>query len=81
MAFSKRSSWAGFESFFFEGGGREGLVTLLWLGPKARVCWARTEGLEGLRRVGGIVAMVDLYEAWGRGYRGVVLQVNMVSGD
>ncbi len=34
--------------------GREGLVILLDLGPKARVCWARAVEAEGLRRVGGM---------------------------
>ncbi len=40
-------------SRFLDEGGREGLVTLLEWGPKARVCWAC--GAEGLRRVGGMV--------------------------
>lgn len=40
-------------SRFLDDGGREGLVTLLERGPKARVCWAY--GAEGLRRVGGMV--------------------------
>ena len=45
----------GFSSFLVEAG-REGLVTLFAevRGPKARVCWAE-RGLEGLRRVGGMV--------------------------
>ncbi len=42
---------------------REGLVILLGLGPKARVCWARAVAAEGLRRVGGMFVgwvMIDL---------------------
>jgi len=44
---------AGVLSRFLDERGREGLVTLLERGPKARVCWAC--GAEGLRRVGGMV--------------------------
>ena len=40
-------------SWFLDKGGRDGLVTLLERGPKARVCWAC--GAEGLRRVGGML--------------------------
>ena len=42
------------EDFGLPAAGREGLVTLLELGPKARVCWARALEVEGLRRVGGM---------------------------
>ena len=48
-----RLSWEGLESFL-DCEEREGLVTLLELGPKARVCWARAVVEEGLRRVGGM---------------------------
>lgn len=60
-AFWSRSAEAGVrEGFCFlpaaaEAVGREGLVTLLALGPKARVCWARAVEAEGLRRVGGML--------------------------
>ena len=44
------------EAFFLpEAAGWEALVTLLELGPKARVCWARAAEPEGLRRVGGML--------------------------
>lgn len=43
------------EEVFLPAAGREGLVTLLELGPKVRVCWARAVEAEGLRRVGGIL--------------------------
>lgn len=42
------------ERFLDVDGCVEGLVTLLARGPKARVGWV--EGVEGLRRVGGMVA-------------------------
>ena len=45
--------------------GKEGLVTLLELGPKARVCWAaRVVEPEGFRRVGGILSVVGA-GSWG----------------
>lgn len=46
-----------------EEGGREGLVTLLERGPKARVRWAC--GAEGLRRVGGMVVWAAVVWGWG----------------
>lgn len=60
-ALLSRSAEAGVrEGFCFlpaaaEAVGSEGLVTLLTLGPKARVCWARAVEAEGLRRVGGML--------------------------
>lgn len=41
---------------FLEAGGALGFVILLELGPKERVFWERAVGLEGLRRVGGMIA-------------------------
>ena len=59
-AFCSRSASVGAaeEAFFLlEVAGWEGLVTLLVLGPKARVCWARAAEPEGLRRVGGMLLL------------------------
>ena len=48
----------GLGNFLLEEGGGRGFVTLLEeeLGPKARVDWARVEGL--LRRVGGMIVVI-----------------------
>ena len=59
----------------------EAFVILLAVlaGPKARVCWARGVGLEGLRRVGGIVWVFlvgGMGAGWGR--VGFVLVVEAV---
>lgn len=49
-------------STFLEVEGMDGLVTLFELGPKARVCWAWALCAAGLRRVGGMKAVVG--EDW-----------------
>ena len=41
---------------FLEGGRAVGFMILLELGPKERVFWERAVGLEGLRRVGGMIS-------------------------
>ncbi len=66
MAFWRRSvsvgagARGGFWVLRVVGGGREAFVILLGVGPKARVCWARAVGLEGLRRVAGMMDTMAL---------------------
>lgn len=60
MATFSKASDRGWESFL-GWGGTEGLVTLLELGPKARVFWAPVAVADALRR-GGMVEAMEKYE-------------------